>query len=135
MDKKVRKLHGMSDRSSDIVLVIFCLIILIVIAYPLYYVLIASVSNPYDVYAGKTFIVPSQFTLKGYQAVFADDSIFSGYFNSIKYTIIGTIFSVAMVYLTAYPLSNKDLPGRKAISIFFIITMYFGGGLIPTYSG
>ena len=133
MDKKVRKLHGMSDRSSDIVLVIFCLIILIVIAYPLYYVLIASVSNPYDVYAGKTFIVPSQFTLKGYQAVFADDSIFSGYFNSIKYTIIGTIFSVAMVYLTAYPLSNKDLPGRKAISIFFIITMYFGGGLIPTY--
>ena len=127
------KAHGLSDRASDIILVGLCLIILLIIAYPLYYVLIASVSNPYDVYAGKTFFLPSQFNLKGYAAVFADDSIFTGYFNSLKYTVIGTVFSVAMVYLTAYPLSNKDLPGRKFFSIFFIITMYFGGGLIPTY--
>lgn len=56
-----------------------------------------------------------------------------GYKNSIKYTVIGTIFSVAMLYITAYPLAQKDLPGRKFFSIFFIITMYFGGGLIPTY--
>lgn len=65
--------------------------------------------------------------------MFADDSIVTGYLNSIKYTVVGTAFSVVMVYLTAYPLSVKDLPGRKFISIFFIITMYFGGGLIPTY--
>ena len=131
--KTKSELSGFSERTSDIVLVIICTIILLIVAYPLYYILIASVSNPYDVYAGKTFFLPSQFTWDGYKAVFADKNIFNGYINSIKYTIIGTIFSVIMVYLTAYPLSIKDLPGRKFLSIFFIITMYFGGGLIPTY--
>ena len=127
------KLTGMSDKMSDIILVVMCTAILLVVAYPLYYVLIASVSDPYDVYAGKTFLLPSQFTLKGYESVFADKRIFSGYMNSIKYTVVGTIFSVLMVYITAYPLSVKKLPGRKWISIFFLITMYFGGGLVPTY--
>ena len=127
------KLTGMSDKMSDIILVVMCTAIMLIVAYPLYYVLIASVSDPYDVYAGKTFLLPSQFTLKGYTSVFADQRIFSGYMNSIKYTVVGTIFSVVMVYLTAYPLSRKSLPGRKWISIFFIITMYFGGGLVPTY--
>ena len=124
---------GMSDRTADIILVVFSLVIAIVIAYPLYYVLIASVSNPYDVYAGKTFLLPSGFTLDGYKAVFADANLVTGFLNSVKYTVIGTIFSVVMIYLTAYPLSVKNLPGRKFFSILFIITMYFGGGLIPTY--
>lgn len=127
------QLRGMSDKMSDIILVVMCTAIMLIVAYPLYYVLIASVSDPYDVYAGKTFLLPSQFTLKGYTSVFADKRIFSGYMNSIKYTVVGTIFSVVMVYITAYPLSRKSLPGRKWISIFFIITMYFGGGLVPTY--
>lgn len=127
------QLRGMSDKMSDIILVVMCTAVMLVVAYPLYYVLIASVSDPYDVYAGKTFLLPSQFTLKGYVSVFADKRIFSGYMNSIKYTVVGTIFSVVMVYITAYPLSRKSLPGRKWISIFFIITMYFGGGLVPTY--
>lgn len=127
------KLRGLSDKTSDIVLLVMCTLIMLIVAYPLYYVLVASVSDPYDVYAGKTFLLPSQFTLKGYTSVFADDRIFSGYMNSIKYTVVGTIFSVVMIYITAYPLSRKSLPGRKWISIFFIITMYFGGGLVPTY--
>lgn len=131
--KQAGQLRGLSDRTSDIILVLICLFIVFLVAYPLYYVLIASISNPYDVYAGKTFLLPSGFTLDGYKAVFADSSIVTGYLNSIKYTIVGTVFSVVMVYLTAYPLSIKDLPGRKFFSIFFIITMYFGGGLIPTY--
>jgi len=132
MKKKNSKL-GLSDKVSDIILVIIIVALIIVIAYPLYYVLVASVSNPYDVYAGKTFLLPSDFSLKGYKAVFSDPSLYTGYINSIKYTIIGTIFSVTMLYLTAYPLAQRDLPGRKYISLFFIITMYFGGGLIPTY--
>ncbi len=109
---RAKRVGGLSDRASDIFLVVICLFIAFLVAYPLYYVLIASVSNPYDVYAGKTFLLP---------------------LNSIKYTVIGTVFSVAMVYLTAYPLSVRTLPGRKFFSILFIITMYFGGGLIPTY--
>lgn len=132
-NKKSGKLTGLSEKSSDIILVVFCTIILLIVAYPLYYVLMASVSNPYDVYAGKTFLLPSQFTLEGYKSVFADPNILLGLFNSFKYTIIGTVFSVVMLYLAAYPLSVKDLPGRKFFSIFFIITMYFGGGMVPTY--
>ncbi len=124
---------GLSDKMSDIILLVIIIALMIIIAYPLYYVLVASVSNPYDVYAGKTFLFPSEFSLEGYKAVFSDPSLYTGYLNSIKYTIIGTIFSVTMLYLTAYPLAQKDLPGRKYISLFFIITMYFGGGLIPTY--
>lgn len=130
--RKKKKL-GLSDKVSDIILVIMCALILLIVAYPLYYVLIASVSDPYDVYAGKTFLLPSKFTLEGYKALFEDQKIYSGYLNSIKYTVIGTVFSVVMIYITAYPLSRKSLPGRKLISIFFIITMYFGGGLVPTY--
>ncbi len=130
---KSGKLTGLSEKSSDIILVVICAIILFIVAYPLYYVLIASVSDPYDVYAGKTFLLPSQFTLEGYKSVFADPNILTGLINSFKYTIIGTIFSVVVLYLAAYPLSVKDLPGRKLLSIFFIITMYFGGGMVPTY--
>lgn len=129
-DKKVR---GLSDRTSDVILVVLCLIVLVIVAYPLYYVLVASVSNPYDVYAGKTFLLPSNFSLDGYKAVFADKNIFSGLLRSVQYTVIGTVFSVVMLYLVAYPLSQHDMPGRKFFSIFFIITMYFGGGLVPTY--
>ncbi len=124
---------GLSEKASDIVLVIISLVIAFIVAYPLYYVLVASVSNPYDVYAGKTFLFPSGFTLDGYKAVFADKNLLTGLINSITYTVIGTVFSVVMIYLTAYPLSIKDLPGRKWLSLFFIFTMYFGGGLIPTY--
>ena len=133
MKRKAGTMHTMSDKTSDIVLVALTALIMLVIAYPLYYVVVASVSDPYDVYAGKTFLLPSKFTLEGYKAVFANSDLLSGFLNSVKYTVIGTIYSVVVVYLTAYPLSKRNLPGRSIISIFFIITMYFGGGLIPTY--
>ena len=123
----------MSDKASDIILVTICTVVLLIVAYPLYYVLIASFSDPYDVYAGKTFLLPSGFTFDGYKAVFADPKIVSGFLNSVKYTVIGTIFSVVMLYITAYPLAQKDLPGRKWISLFFVFTMYFQGGTIPFY--
>ena len=131
--RKQGELGGFSDRTSDIILIVFSLIILLIVAYPLYYVLVASLSDPYDVYAGKTFLLPSQFSFNGYKAVFAEPNIVRGYGNSILYTVVGTFYSVALIYLVAYPLSVPNLPGKKLISIFFIITMYFGGGLIPTY--
>ena len=127
------KSRGMSDRTSDIILVTMCVIILLIVAYPVYYVIIASMSDPYDVQAGKTFLLPSQFTLEGYGLVFSNSDLLKGFINSVKYTVIGTLYSVVTVYIVAFPLSRKDLPGRKWISLFFIVTMYFGGGLIPTY--
>ncbi|MBQ8238526.1 MAG: carbohydrate ABC transporter permease [Oscillospiraceae bacterium] len=134
MAKKNKSLSaGFSDRTSDIILVAITAMVLFIVAYPLYYVVVASVSNPYDVYAGKTFLLPSGFTLDGYKAVFAEKTIVTGFLNSVLYTTVGTVFSVVMLYITAYPMAQKDLPGRKFLSLFFIITMYFGGGLIPTY--
>lgn len=124
---------GLSDKTSDFILVAITAVVLFIVAYPLYYVVVASVSNPYDVYAGKTFLLPSGFTLDGYKAVFAEKSIVTGFLNSVLYTTVGTVFSVVMLYITAYPMAQKDLPGRKFLSLFFVITMYFGGGLIPTY--
>ncbi len=128
-----KQAKGMSDKTSDIILVAICAVVLLIVAYPLYYVVIASFSDPFDVYAGKTFLLPSGFSFKGYEAVFADPKIMPGFFNSVKYTVIGTCFSVIMLYITAYPLAQKDLPGRKFLSLFFVFTMYFGGGMIPTY--
>ena len=98
---------GLSDKASDVVLVVLSVVIMLLVAYPLYYILVASFSDPYDVYAGKTFLLPSQFTLEGYAAVFADDSILTGYWNSIKYTVVGTIFSVVTVSYTHLP-SPRD---------------------------
>ena len=133
MTKEKSLSTGMSERTSDIILVAICAVVLVIVAYPLYYVLVASFSDPYEVYAGKTFLLPSGFTLDGYKAVFAEPKIVSGLLNSVKDTVMGTCFSVIMLYITAYPLADKNLPGRKWISLFFVFTMYFGGGMIPTY--
>jgi putative aldouronate transport system permease protein len=132
-NKKIKATNGVSDKIIQRIMVIFIVLIVICVLYPLYYVLIASVSDPYDVYAGKTFFTPSGFTLEGYQKIFRQDSIMNGYINSIIYTVVGTLFSTFLVISTGYSLSKKDLPGRKIIMIFYIITMYFTGGLIPTY--
>ncbi len=132
-NKKSSLAPGFSDKASDVILVAVTAAVLFVVAYPLYYVVVASFSDPYDVYAGKTFLFPSGFTLDGYKAVFAEKNIVSGFLNSVLYTVVGTIFSVVLLYITAYPMAQKDMPGRKALSLFFVITMYFSGGLIPTY--
>lgn len=128
-----RKVMRGSDRIIDIVMMILICIFVLAVLYPLYYILIASVSDPYDVYAGKTFLLPSGFTLEGYMKVFREEAIAVGYINSILYTAVGTLISTVLVIITAYPLSKKEMPGRKPIMIFYLITMYFSGGLIPTY--
>lgn len=129
---KKTKMRG-SDKVIEIIMLALILLIVITVLYPLYYVVVASVSDPYDVYAGKTFFLPSQFTLEGYEKVFRESAIFKGYINSILYTVIGTIVTTALVFITAFPLSRRELPGRNLVMIFYLITMYFTGGLIPTY--
>jgi putative aldouronate transport system permease protein len=136
MKNKKRKLKMVSYRSDkvfDIFNYFLLGIILIIVLYPLVFVLIASVSDPYAVYAGKTFFRPVGFTLQGYIKIFTEAAISTGYLNSIVYTALGTFISVTLIIITAYPLSKKTLPGKKLIMLFYIITMYFGGGLIPTY--
>ena len=103
---------GLSDKASDVILVAITAAVLLVVAYPLYYVVIASFSNPYDVYAGKTFLLPSGFTLDGYKAVFAESTIVTGFLNSVKYTVIGTVFSVVIPAPAAVPAPPKNWLGE-----------------------
>lgn len=131
MEKKKKRVS--SEKTFDILNGIFLLILVIIVAYPLYYVLIASISDPYEVYAGKTFLFPSKITFEGYKRVFQESSIAGGYLNSIYYTVLGTVVSVFLVMTTGYCMSKKTLPFRRTIMMFYVITMYFSGGLIPTY--
>lgn len=112
---------------------IFLGILLLLVAYPIYFVLIASVSHPTAVGSGQVVFAPRQFTLEGYKAVFLDDSIMTGYKNSLIYTVLGVLFSVTTTILAAYALSRRDMPGRKVFMMLIVFTMYFGGGMIPTY--
>ncbi|MGI6254263.1 MAG: carbohydrate ABC transporter permease [Acutalibacter sp.] len=122
-----------SDRVFDIFNYTLLVIIIILVAYPLYYVLVASISNPYEVYAGRTLLFPSEITFEGYKRVFRESSIATGYLNSVYYTVLGTVVTTALVITTGYVMSKKTLPFRTGIMMFFVVTMYFSGGLIPTY--
>ena len=122
-----------SDKAFDIVNYILLALVLFVTAYPLYYVVVASVSDPFKVYAGQTMIYPVGFSWGGYQRIFQDAMITKGYLNSTIYTVVGTFVSVVLTCVSGYALSKKTLPGRRWIMLFLLFTMYFNGGLIPTY--
>lgn len=103
------------------------------ILYTLIFVVSASLSEPEAVYQGRVWLFPKGFTLEGYQRVFRDSIIWIGYGNSVYYTVIGTIISVVLTLTSAYALSRKDLVGRGFITALMIFTMFFNGGIIPTY--
>lgn len=130
--KPMQKLSG-RDLAFDIVLYTVCSIILLMVLYPLYFIIIASFSNPTEVANGKVWLWPSQFTLDGYKEILKHQDIWLGYKNTILYTIVGTAIGLFVNIPAAYALSRKDLIGRKIITFFFIFTMFFNGGLIPTY--
>lgn len=105
----------------------------VVVLYPLIYIVSASFSSPQAVSTGRVWLFPVDLSLAGYQAVFSNPSILSGYWNSIVYTVIGTMVNLAMTVAVAYPLARKSLRSRNFFMVFFVFTMYFQGGLIPTY--
>lgn len=131
--KTVSKPACRGDRAFDVINYILLAIVLLITAYPLYYVLVASFSDPFKVYAGETFLVPVGFSLSGYERIFMDSSIVRGYVNSLIYTVSGTFISVLLTCVGGYALSKKALPGRRALMLVLLFTMYFNGGLIPTY--
>jgi putative aldouronate transport system permease protein len=121
------------DIILDIIIAILCFSILIVIFYPLYFVVIASFSNAFDVNAGKVVFTPSRPSLYGYQQIFKDTRIWLGYKNTMIYTIFGTLINLLFTLPAAYALSVKHFAPRKIIMTAFIFTMFFNGGMIPTY--
>jgi putative aldouronate transport system permease protein len=111
----------------------FLAFVLLIVLYPLIYVVSSSFSSPAAVSSGRVWLWPVDFSLKGYQVAFSNPQIVTGYVNSLYYTLFGTIISVTLTVMVAYPLSRRTLFGRDAIMIFIVFTMIFYGGLIPTY--
>lgn len=108
-------------------------IILLVVLFPILYIVSASFSSGKAVSTGQVFLFPVDFNLRGYTAVFKNPFIISGFLNSFFYMIAGTLIGVALTILTAFPLSIQELPFRRGLSFIFTFTMLFAGGLIPTY--
>ena len=103
------------------------------IIYPVWWTIIASVSEPNDVADGKVIWFPSGFTLEAYELIFENELILQAYGNTIFYTVVGTLFNLFLTLPLAYAWSRQRLFGRGALSTFFLITMYFGGGMIPQF--
>lgn len=117
------------DTVTTFLLLLCCLMVL----YPLYFVAIASISDPVAVTNGKALLHPVGVNFKSYQLIFSDSRIWSGYGNTIRYTLFGTLFGLALTIPAGYALSRREFAGRAAILKIMVFTMYFQGGLIPTY--
>lgn len=132
MQNKHLKLSA-EDKIFRIISLTFLTIIMIVIIYPLVFVLFASFSDPFRVYESPLLLFPKGFCIESYKLVFEYKDIWIGYRNSLMYTILGTTVNVIMTSLGAYPLSRKDFAGRGVLTVFYVFTMFFNGGLIPSY--
>jgi multiple sugar transport system permease protein/putative aldouronate transport system permease protein len=124
---------GGGDLSFHICCMIFLSLSLITILYPLIYSVSCSFSSTAAILEGRVFLWPVDFTTRAYKAVFEYKLLVSSFFNSLLYVAGGTLVSVVLLLLAAYPLSRRDLPGRKIFIAFFCVTMFFNGGIIPNY--
>ena len=122
-----------SDSIFDLCNMMIMVIVVFVMLYPIYFIVIASLSAPYATAKGEITFMIRGFSLDAYKNVFDNSQIWTGYRNTIFYTVFGTILNLILTIPTAYGLSKKNLPGRSGLSWFFLLTMYFSGGLIPTY--
>ena len=132
-NSKVKKFRFTQDKVFDLVVAVILVLIIVIMAYPIYFVFVASFSDPAYVNNGSILLWPRGFTLLGYQKVFEDTRIWIGYGNTLIYTIGGTALGTLVTMMAGYALSRKDLPFRNAMMGYFVFTMYFGAGLIPFY--
>lgn len=129
--KKIRL--SKEDRIYHIITTIVLIAVFVVIAYPLYFIVIASFSDPTLVYQGKVRLFPQGITFIGYIKTFANSGLWTAYKNTILYTIVGTAINVVMTMTAAYALSVKEMYGRRVVMFLITFTMYFSGGMMPTY--
>lgn len=122
-----------SDDVFNAVLVAIVLLWLVIVLYPLIYIVSCSFSSGTAVSTGKVLLWPVEPGIGGYKIVFSHKAVWSGYANTIFYTVFGSVIHLIVTMLMAYPLSRRDFSGRKVIMTLVIITMFFSGGLIPTY--
>jgi len=131
MSQKVKLIR--EDRIFYIIIYAIITILTISVLYPIIYVLSSSFSSGTAVSTGQVILWPVDFSIEGYKRVFQYDRVWIGYRNTIFYTIVGTLNNVLMTMICAYPLARRELPGRKYFMFIFVFTMYFSGGLIPSY--
>ncbi len=132
--KKRRKIgETRADRVFDIMNYVILTVCFLLVAYPLYFIVIASISDPVDVNAGKVIFYPVKATLDGYRRILDYESFFTGYRNTLIYTGAGIVVNMFLTVPAAYALSRKDLVGRNFFMMLITFTMIFSGGLIPTF--
>lgn len=112
---------------------IFVILALVIVLYPLIYIISASISDPNAVNTGEMYLFPKGITFEGYKTIFNNNSIWTGYLNTIYYTALGTFINLVVTLPCAYALSRKDFYGRNVFTTFILITMFLSGGLIPSY--
>ncbi len=113
---------------------VFLALMALIVIYPLYFIVIASISDPDAVLGGRVVLYPVQVTLDGFRKILERTDIWRGYLNTIIYTVLTVVLSLVVTIPAGWALSRKTLPGKKAFMIYFIIPMFFGGGLIPFYN-
>ena len=123
----------LGDKIFIILIYILLAAIMLVVFLPLVYIASASFSDPQAVISNEVWFLPVRPTLRGYQAVFKNRNILTGFANSFYYMIVGTLVNIVMTVMCAYPLSRKEFTARNKVAMIFVFTMYFSGGLIPTY--
>lgn len=131
--ENIRKIRSWDDRVIDGIALAVSLLVLLVVLYPLLYVLSASFSDPNAITLGKVVLFPVSPTLEGYQRIFEYSKIWLGYRNSLFYTFFGTIINLLVTMPCAYALARPKLVGKGIFTVLFSITMFFSGGLIPSY--
>ena len=130
---RTRIRQSAEDRVFNGVVYTLGTIFMLLCVYPLVYVLSASVSNPELIVSGKILLFPRQLQFRAYEAVFRSSEVLLGYRNTILYSIVGTAINLVMTTAGAYVLSRRDLVGRNGITLLISFTMFFSGGMIPTY--
>ena len=133
MENRKLKNMSMSNRIFYIFNTIFWIVIMFIVFYPLYLVCISSISDPNAVMQGRVIWKPVDISFVGYQAILRNSQIWIAYANSIFYTIAGVGLSIVVTLTAAYTLSRRVFPGKKIVNLYFVITMFFSGGLIPTF--
>ncbi|MDY5016572.1 MAG: carbohydrate ABC transporter permease [Eubacteriales bacterium] len=125
----------LSRQDRTFYIIVYCIVtfLTLTVLYPVIFVISSSFSSGAAVSTGQVVFLPVDFSLEGYRRVMEYREVWLGYRNTIFYTVVGTVNNVAMTMICAYPMSRKDLPGKKYLTWFFLVSMYFGGGLIPTY--
>lgn len=125
--------HSGSDLIFEAAVVILGVLIIVATGYPLVYALSASFSDPMTISNGSMWLLPKGFNLNAYKEVFKSRDIITGYKNTVIYAVTGTFINVVMTTMAAYPLSRPDLAGKNALTFLITFTMFFSGGMIPSY--